>query len=155
MIIVELFCALASCSIKIFTLVLQLSQVQLHCTDFRLLNILLCTFLRHSWTFEVGDLLLHKGNGDIVMMIKMMLIMMSMVMMMMIDITGHLRLEMCNCATCGGAFGLRNFSSNLNVQPNVLSTTYSPTVVLQPNATDYTSTVKLLHRVHLIPFRLP
>ena len=59
--------------------------------------------------------------------------MMRMVMTMMIDITGHLRLEMCNCATCGGAFGLRNFSSNLNVQPNVLSTTYSPTAVLQPN----------------------
>ena len=62
---------------------------------------------------------------------KMMVIMMM--MMMMIDIPGHLRLEMCNCATCGGAFGLRNFSSNLNVQPNVLSTTYSPKAVLQPN----------------------
>ena len=129
-----MFCALASCSIKIFTLVLQLSQVQLHCTDFRLLNILLCTTVRHSWTFEFGDLLLHKENGDIVMMIKMKKMMMiMMMMMMMIDIPGHLRLEMCNCATCGGAFGLRNFSSNLNVQPNVLSTTYSPTAVLQPN----------------------
>ena len=64
---------------------------------------------------------MHKGDGDIVMMIKMimmMMIMMRMVMMMMIDITGHLRLEMCNCATCGGAFGLRNFSSNLDVHLN-------------------------------------
>ena len=73
---------------------------------------------------------MHKGDGDIVMMIKMIMMIMRMMrmvmMMMMIDITGHLRLEMCNCATCGGAFGLRNFSSNLNVH------LYSPTYEVQP-----------------------
>ena len=78
-------------------------------------------------------------------MIKMMMIMMSMRMMMMIDITGHLRLEMCNCATCGGAFGLRNFSSNLNVQPNAPTTTYSPTAVLQPKVKRTTQ----CHRLYL------
>ena len=77
-------------------------------------------------------------------MIMMIMRMMRMVMMMMmIDITGHLRLEICNCATCGGAFGLRNFSSNLNVH------LYSPTYEVQTTAPPNVNHTAQCHRLYL------